>query len=350
MSEKVKIGFVGVGAMGQMAHLKNYAMNDECEIVAVSELRENSGKAVAARYEIPNYYPNAGEMLEAGGLDAVVASQQFTRHGVVLDEVLGYGIPVFIEKPLAGSIATGERIAEAERKNGSFMMVGYHKRSDPATMYAKGVIDELVGSGDLGNLTYVRIIMPAGDWIAGGFDELLKKSDADLSLEHDPPAPDLDDEGRKAYISFVNYYIHQVNLLRYLLGEPYRPVFADRAGMLLVGESESGKTCTLEMSPYSTTTDWQEEAFVCFERGWIKISLPAPLASNRPGKVDVYRDPGDATPTLVSPTLPWVGAMKQQAANFISAVRGEREPMTGAAEALEDLRVAREYLWLATGK
>jgi hypothetical protein len=42
--------------------------------------------------------------------------------------------------------------------------------------------------------------------------------------------------------------------------------------------------------------------------------------------------------------------MKQQAINFLAAVRGEREPMTGVKEALEDLRVAREYLRLATEK
>ena len=35
------------------------------------------------------------------------------------------------------------------------------------------------------------------------------------------------------YVTFVNYYIHQVNLLRYLLGEPYQVTYADPAGVLL---------------------------------------------------------------------------------------------------------------------
>lgn len=331
--------------MGQMAHLKNYVTNDDCEVVAVAELREKTGREVARRYGIPRFYPSARELLDAGGLDAVVASQPFTRHGIVLEEVLSYGIPVFTEKPLAGSIQTGERIIQLVEKSGTFHMVGYHKRSDPATMYAKRVIDELQHSGELGDLTYVRIIMPAGDWIAHGFDSIVKCEDPPVELNDDPPDPDLDKEKNEAYISFVNYYIHQVNLLRHLLGEPYHPVFADKAGLLMVGESDSGKTCTLEMSPYSTSIDWQEDALVCFERGWIKLSLPAPLASNRPGKVEIYRDPKDGgTPLLETPTLPWIHAMKQQAANFIAAVKGECAPMTGAEEALEDLRVARQYL------
>ena len=35
--------------------------------------------------------------------------------------------------------------------------------------------------------------------------------------------------------------------------------------------------------------------------------------------------------------------MRQQAMNFVAAIKGERRPPCEAAEALEDLKVAREY-------
>ena len=41
--------------------------------------------------------------------------------------------------------------------------------------------------------------------------------------------------------------------------------------------------------------------------------------------------------------------MRQQAMNFVSAVKGEMAPMTDSAEALEDLKVAREYIRLLRG-
>ena len=101
------------------------------------------------------------------------------------------------------------------------------------------------------------------------------------------------------------------------------------------------------MSPYQTTIDWQESALVAFEKGYVKIELPAPVAVNRPGRVEILHDPGDgATPEVLSPHLPWTHAMRRQAENFIAAVRGERPPLCDAAEALEDLKVAREYLRL----
>jgi predicted dehydrogenase len=333
--------------MGQMAHLRNYTTIPDCDVVAVAELRVKTGRTVARRYGIPNYYRNAADMLEQEPLDAVVASQPFTRHGIVLGEVLQAGKPVFIEKPLASSLPVARAIVEAERRSGTFIMVGYHKRSDPATEYARQAIDEILQDESLGSMTYVRILMPAGDWVASGFEDLVREADEMPNLPSDPPDPDMDAPTRDRFIAFVNYYIHQVNLLRHLVGESYRLSFADRSGRLLVGESESGIPCVIEMSPYATTVDWQEEALVCFERGWIRLQLPAPLACNRPGMVTIYRDPEKGrTPTRVSPTLPWIHAMKQQARNFIDAVKGERPPLTTATEALQDLEIARDYIKL----
>jgi hypothetical protein len=42
--------------------------------------------------------------------------------------------------------------------------------------------------------------------------------------------------------------------------------------------------------------------------------------------------------------------MRQQAFNFVAAVKGERKPMCTAQEALLDLENAREYIRLWTGK
>ena len=350
-SNKVRIGFVGVGGMGQCAHLKNYAsLPDLCEVVAIAELRADMACGVAARYGIPKVYRTHEELLAKEKVDGIVASQQFTRHGVLVPELLRAGVPVFTEKPLAGAVAVGERIVEAVAKSGTFLMVGYHKRSDPATQYAMEQIQALQQSGEIGAMTYVRILMPAGDWVANGFNDLVRGTDPAPPLQWDPPATDMSAEVFKEYISFVNYYIHQVNLMRHLLGSDYTVKYVDPTSRILVGQATSGIPCSIEMSPYVTSIDWQEEALVAFERGYVKITLPAPLASNRPGSVEVFRDPGQgATPTRLTPQLPWVHAMRQQAMNFIAAIRGERPPTCDAATALKDLQTAREYIRLRCG-
>ena len=348
--ERPRIGFVGVGGMGQCAHLRNYASLPDCEVTALAELRPELGKRVAQRYGVPRVYRDAEEMLASERLDAIVASQPFTRHGVLVPELLKAGVPIFTEKPLAGSVEVGQRILDALQASGTWHMVGYHKRSDPATMFAKAEIERLKATGELGRMTYVRIIMPAGDWVAAGFTDLIGSDEPMPPIEWDPAPSDMDSETYERYSAFVNYYIHQVNLLRHLLGEPYSVTYADPSGVMLAATSASGVCGVIEMSPYTTTIDWQESALVAFEHGYVKLTLPAPLASNRPGAVELLRDPGGKTPETIVPMLPWVHAMRQQAINFVRAVKGEGPPMCEAAEALEDLLIAREYIRLATGK
>ena len=342
---KVRIGFVGVGGMGQCAHLRNYATYGECEVVALAEIREELGRKVAAKYGIPRVYPDHAAMLAAEQLDAIVAPQPYNRHGVLLPDLYKAGVPVLTEKPLTCSLQAGEKILAALASSKARHLVGYHKRSDPATMYAKQEIARLKSTGELGAMKYVRILMPAGDWVANGFIDLLTSDEPMPPLECDELPSNMGPETRKEYDSFVNYYIHQVNLMRHLLGESYTVSYADPSNVMFVVHGDSGVTGVIEMSPYCTTIDWQEEALIAFEKGWIKVALPAPVASNRPGSVTIYRDPGDgATPQQITPQLPWVHAMRQQAINFIDAVRGKETPLCEASEAFDDLKIARDYM------
>lgn len=322
---RVRIGFVGAGGMGQCAHLRNYVTVPDCEVVALAEIRPKLRQAIAGRYGIAKVYANAREMIEAEKLDGIVASQPFNRHGVIVPEILGAGVPVFTEKPLAASVEVGERIVDAVAKSGTWHMVGYHKRSDPASMFARVEIERLKASSELGGLKYVRILMPAG--IGHGRGNLPRLHGL-RELLHSPGEPAALLPGRK------------------LQGHVCR---ADPSGVMLAAVSESGVAGVIEMSPYQTTVDWQESALIAFERGWIRVDLPAPLASNLPGTVTMYRDPGDTPPVAITPQLPWIHAMRQQAINFVAAIRGQARLPCEAAEALEDLRAAREYIRLLKG-
>lgn len=348
---KVRVGFVGVGRMGQCAHLRNYAAMDECEVVALAELREKTAERVAERYNIPNVYSDAVQMLEKEDLDCLVCSQPFNRHGILLPELLRANKPIFIEKPLSSTPESGKAILEELEKSDTFIMVGYHKRSDPACMWALEKIRQLRESGELGRMKYMRIEMPMGDWIAHGFDVLINEGDAAPNLECEPKSIDMDDQTFDEYQAFVNFYIHQVNLMRYFLGEDYHVSYADPKGILLVAHSDSGIPCTIEMDAFATTVEWQEHVMIGFEKGWMQLDLPAPLAYNRCGRVRMYKNPEHGTtPMHIEPTMPYVHAMRRQAENFIAAVNGERAPMCDAATALKDMEVATEYIRMLKGQ
>ncbi len=331
--------------MGQCAHLRNYTLLPDCEVVAIAEIIPSLGEKVARHYGVPRVYNSHEALFANEELDGVVASQPFTRHGILVPELLKAGVPIFSEKPLCANIAIGEKLVSDVKASGTWHMVGYHKRHDPATIWAKTRIDELKHSDELGKMRYIRITMPVGDWIAGGFAERITVDGAFPELDRDPAPEDMDSTTFDAYVTFVNYYIHQINLLRHLFGEDYTVTHADRAGLIMVAESTGGLTGVIEMNPYSTTVDWQEKALVAFEKGYIELDLPAPLARNRPGRVRCYVDPGNGTPPhLTEPTLPWDHAMLNQARNFVDSIHGKSRPRCEAAEALDDLKIARDYI------
>jgi len=347
MTNKLRIGFVGGGGMGQMAHLSNYAeLRDECEVVALAEMRPESARLVASRYGIPQVYGSHLELLARAEVDAIVAPQQYRNHYAVIPDILRAGIPVFTEKPLSMTVREGRKLADLARETGTLHMVGYHKRSDPAMAYAKSVVDEWKAGGQYGKLRYIRITMPPGDWIGGADRPLGVDGEPYPQLTPEAGPERYSDEEARYLDWFVNYYIHQVNAIRFFLGENYRLTFGDRAGVLLVGESDSGVTVTLEMEPYSTSVEWHENVLVTFEKGYVQVELPAPLARQQAGKVTVYRDNPQlgGRPELIRPIMPNVSAMRNQASNFLAAVRGDRPAPCTSAEALEDLILAESYI------
>lgn len=339
---KVKIGFLGCGFMGQLAHMQNYARLDDCEIVAVADSKLCQARMVAAAYGIPNVYDNYSDMLSNLEIDAVVAAQPFTNHVNVVPDILNAGKHVFTEKPLCVYAEHGTALVEAAKKSGKIHMVGYHKRSDPATEYAKNIIDSWKSTGEMGKMKYVRITMPPGDWV-GGCSGMIRTDEPAHKINPEPVPDGISEKTNRLYNGFVNYYIHQVNLMRYLMGEDYKLTFADRSGVLMAVESKSGICGTIEMAPYSTSDDWQEKATVCFEKGWISIELPAPLASQQAGKVTVFTDNGNGG-IFTTPRLKNVHAMKNQAMNFIKAVKGEKAAPCLSDEALRDLEIAMDYI------
>ena len=353
--QKVKLGFLGCGFMGQLAHMINYSALDSCEIVAVTDVKQRQSAMVAEAYGIPKVYAGAGEMLADPAIDAVVAAQPFDNHVNVVRDVLNAGKHILTEKPLCVYPQNGKALVECAEKNNKIHMVANHKRSDLAIEYTHKLIQSWKQSGEMGKMRYIRITMPPGDWVAGavGNRKPILSDEPNVEYVHEPIPAGFDPKLSKDYISFVNYYIHQVNMMRFLLGEDYKLTFADKSGVLLVTESFSGVGGIIEMAPYNTTDSWQESLIVCFEKGYIQVDLPAPLASQQAGKVTVFTDNGGggnggagngSGGIYSSPALPNVSAMRNQAINFIKAINGEIDPPCPSAEALKDLEFAVEYI------
>jgi len=226
-------------------------------------------------------------------------------------------------------------------------MLGYHRRSDPATREAKLIVDAWKASGELGALRYLRICYSDGDWTANARAAYIDTGEAPppFPAEEPPPPEFADDATSWALWNATDKLVHPLNLLRQFRGERYLLAFVDASGRLLAFESESGITATIEVTPYRRTVGFDEELLVAFERGYVRLRPAANLSVNRSGAVEIYRDAGDgAVPELLRPQLPWIDPMRAQAADFLRVCLGEASPPTDALEAAEDLHLVADIV------
>ena len=334
--------------MGQLAHIRSYALlRDECELAALAEPRRRTAELVAARYGIERVYRNHRELLEAEQLDGIVAAQRYVHHAALLPELYRRVAHLFTEKPLALGAAQGDRLVQLASEAGCVHMLGYQRRSDPATREAKRTVDEWKQSGELGALRYLRICYTDGDWTANASRAFIDVGEQPPAVPGEEPPSEFagDEEACWSLATGVDQLVHPLNLIRHFLGERYRVVFVHASGRLLVFESESGIPATIEVTPYRLTVGFDEELLVAFERGYVRLRPAPSLARNRGGALEICRDRGyDSVPERISPQVPWIDPQQAQAADFLRVCRGEAPPPTDAREAAEDLHLVAEIV------
>ncbi|MHB1485412.1 MAG: Gfo/Idh/MocA family protein [Saccharofermentanales bacterium] len=347
---KTKIGFIGCGFMGQLAHLANYSTLPECEVTAITERKKDLGRRVAEKYGIQKAYTNFQVMMQECELDALVVTKKYEHHLALLPEIIPYKIPIIIEKPLCVGWETGEELCRLARENNTIIAVAYHKRSDPAIEYAKKIIGEWKQSGICGKMLYVRLTIPSGDWIQHANEGLLMSDEFVEPVHVEKTPAGYSEETAARYQKMVNYYVHHLNLMRFLMEEDYEISFVDKQETVMAVNGLSGTSGIIEMTPYTTRNDWQEKAFVSFEKGWIEIEIPAPMVEHRAGTIKYMTMDDDGEQIIVQPILPSISAMRKQAMNFIDIVTGKSSiadgtsPLCSCEEALKDLYIARDYI------
>ena len=191
--------------------------------------------------------------------------------------------------------------------------------------------------------------MPPGDWLYA-IESPINLGDSAPQYEgetYEPMPQWMTPLMQGVYNSFINFYIHQVNLLRYLIDEDYEVAYVDPNQRIMVAISSSGVPCTLEMAPYGLKNRWEEFYKICFDGGKIDLSLPAPMARQKAGEVKIYRASGkdsDPFPRGLKPLLPQKWAFREQAVHFVECLRYDKPTISPAKEAVKDLEVSEQYV------
>lgn len=169
--DTVEVGIVGLGTIGQY-HADQLSALD-AELVAGVDVDADARRAFAEEYGASTF-EDAAALYDA--VDAVIVTTPNRFHEEYAVEALEAGLDVLVEKPLAHSVESAERIAAAARAAPGFCMVGFNNRFRRPVRVLRHYLD----AGRFGDLTHVeaayvrrRGIPARGSWftseaIAGG--------------------------------------------------------------------------------------------------------------------------------------------------------------------------------------
>jgi predicted dehydrogenase len=155
MSNPLRVGIIGSGAIVQVAHLPTLRKMKSVDVRAVCDTDLPKARAIADRFGIKNAFDDIEDLLGYEDLDALVLCTPNHLHESHILAALSAGRHVLVEKPLALTSASAQKIARAAEKSDKVVLVGMNHRYRPDVQ----LVRSFVQSGELGTVDSVR-----GSW------------------------------------------------------------------------------------------------------------------------------------------------------------------------------------------
>ena len=144
------VGVIGVGFMGK-AFAQICTQIWEANLVGVSDVVEEAGKAASATFNVP-FYADYNDLIARPEVQAVIVATPEYAHVAPTVAALEKGKGVLLEKPIADTVADARKITAVVDKTKGVLLVGHVQRFNTQYALAKQQVDE----GKIGAVQYVQ--------------------------------------------------------------------------------------------------------------------------------------------------------------------------------------------------
>lgn len=152
MSDRLRLGIVGTGAVAQLVHLPLSTHRNDVELVALADKEPEKASALAQRFDVPRVLSTEA-LLADDGVDAVILCTPNHLHEDEAVAALQAGKHVLVERPLALSPEGCDRVVEAARGAGRVLEVGMAHRFRPDV----AALRAFIAGGELGEIYAGRV-------------------------------------------------------------------------------------------------------------------------------------------------------------------------------------------------
>lgn len=146
----IKVGVVGCGYWGPNL-IRNLRQITDCTLKVICDMSEQRLKHMRKLHHDVATTNSFQELLQDVELDAIVVATPVRFHFEMAKAALLAGKHVFVEKPLARTVAEAEELVALAEQKGLTLMVGHTFLFSPAVRRMKEIID----SGDIGDVQYI---------------------------------------------------------------------------------------------------------------------------------------------------------------------------------------------------
>ncbi|MDX1984206.1 MAG: Gfo/Idh/MocA family oxidoreductase [Bryobacteraceae bacterium] len=161
-NDRVAYGVIATGGRGRYVNRVFTKVGAQC--VALCDVYEPHLEAAKKDSPGARTFTDYKELLEEKNIDAVIIASPDHWHCPMMMDALSAGKDIYAEKPLSKTLEESQKMIQAVRKSKQVVQIGMQRRSAPAVMKAKKLVDD----GVLGRITLVK---PQWHWnIAGPLD------------------------------------------------------------------------------------------------------------------------------------------------------------------------------------
>lgn len=144
---KVRIGVIGLGWFGEI-HCDAISAIPSFELAALCTRTESRLADLGKKYGVSDLYTDYEELLADPNIDAVSIVTMWDQHTAPTIAALQAGKHVFLEKPMAHTVADCQQICDAAATAKGHLMIGHICRFNPRYATAK----EQIASGAIGKI------------------------------------------------------------------------------------------------------------------------------------------------------------------------------------------------------
>lgn len=150
MSNPIRLAVIGLGAMGKN-HARVTADTEGISLCAVVDADQKTRENFSRTFSVPSF-DSVSQMLSGTQLDAAIVAVPTAHHLAVGRELIGAGVHVFLEKPIAPTPEQGEALIAAADAAKVKLTVGHIERFNPAVL----ALRERVRAGELGRVLHIE--------------------------------------------------------------------------------------------------------------------------------------------------------------------------------------------------